>query len=92
MLTWTIWDWFPCECFLEETTLARAGCGKSARPVRRGRGEPAETDNCGRFNSIHALLSTLLAVSVSAWFGFGSARVGVYVFFCGSTDFLKLKF
>jgi len=39
MLTWTTWDWLPCECFLEETTLARAGWGKSPCPVRRGRGE-----------------------------------------------------
>ncbi|MCZ7634585.1 MAG: hypothetical protein M5U12_00010 [Verrucomicrobia bacterium] len=37
--TWNGWDWFVCECVLEETTLARAGWGKSPCPVRRGRGE-----------------------------------------------------
>ena len=58
MLTSPTLDWCPCECFLEQRTLARAGWGKSPCPVRRGRGAPLETDNCGRFNS--SWLSSLL--------------------------------
>ena len=27
------WDWSACECLLEETTLAKAGWGKSPCPV-----------------------------------------------------------
>jgi hypothetical protein len=39
MLTWNDWACKHCESILEETTLARAGWGKSPCPVRRGRGE-----------------------------------------------------
>src|SRR5436190_7480419 len=39
MLICNTWAWWRCECLLEQTTLARAGWGKSPCPVRRGRGK-----------------------------------------------------
>src|SRR5438445_6684483 len=44
----------------DEETLTRAGCGKSACPVRRGAKGSRGTDNCGQFNSSLSPLPTLL--------------------------------
>ena len=44
----------------DEETLARAGCGKSARPVRRGAKWSRGTDICGQFNPPLSTSPTLL--------------------------------
>jgi len=70
MLTWTIWDWLRCECFLEKTTLARAGWGKPPCPVRRGRGERRSLV-CGPFIPCSPLYST----GQTAWIRLRRSRV-----------------
>jgi len=52
MLICNILDWLVCERFVEEATVARAGCVKSPRPVRRGRGVRRGTNPSGQFHLI----------------------------------------
>src|SRR2546428_4293594 len=48
----------------DEETLTRAGCGKSACPVRRGAKGSRGTDNCGQFNPSLSPLPTLLSFCI----------------------------
>src|SRR5438270_7793951 len=61
MLTCNTWASRRCECSLAETTLARAGWGKSPCPVRRGRGKRGHW-SLGL--SFRAFLSTLLVLKL----------------------------